>query len=114
MQTKEFHMVEKQTDAAQVEPIVSRDVDRTYGKGVSVELKPGMAWALYADDGPGGPCGQSCRTTCPHSVLAVWPNEDAMRAAMSNGFGRNRKARLMMGVVDDWTSGGNFRVMVYG
>lgn len=98
----------------QVQAIVSRDVDRTYGEGVSIELKPGMAWALYADDGPGGPCGQSCRTTCPHSVLAVWPNEDAMRAAMANGFGRNRKARLMMGVVDDWTSGGNFRVMVYG
>ena len=97
-----------------VEAIVSRDLDRVYGEGITIELKPGMAWALYSDNGPGGPCGQSCRTTCPHSVLAIWPDEDAMRATLANGIGRNKKARVMTGVVDEYTSGGVFRVMVYG
>lgn len=93
---------------------VSEDLDRTYGKSVSIILKPGMAWALYSDNGPGGPCGQSCRTTCPHSVLSIWPNEDVMREALSSGnIGRNKKHTLMTGVVDEWTSGGNFRIIIH-
>ena len=95
------------------EPTISRDVDRTYGKGVSIELKPGMAWALYTDTGPGGPCGQSMRITCPHAVLKVWPNEDAMNAALEQGIGRNKRHTLFRGVVDEYTIGGVFRVAVY-
>jgi len=97
-----------------VQPIVSRDVDRTYGEGITIELKPGMAWALYTDNGPGGPCGQGSRTTCPHSVLSIWPNEDAMRKTLAEGIGRNKKGSVMTGVVDEWTSCGLFRVQVYG
>ena len=89
------------------------DLDRTYGECVSVELKPGMAWALYSDNGPGGPGGQGGRTTCPHSVLHVWPNEDAMRASCADGLGRNKKARIMYGVVDEYTANGLFRVVVH-
>ena len=89
------------------------DLDRTYGKAVTINLKPGMAWALYSDTGPGGPSGQGSRTTCPHSVLSIWPNEEAMRATLSKGAGRNRKHTLMTGVVDEWTSGGNFRVTIH-
>ena len=96
------------------QPIVTRDVDLTYGQGVEIKLKPGMAWAIYSDDGPGGPCGQGGRTTCPHTVLMTWPNEEAMRKAREGGIGRNKKHRLMCGVVDEWTSSGVFRVEVYG
>lgn len=106
---------EKTTTSTPVDRVVIRDVDQTYGHGVTVDLQPGMAWALYADDGPGGPCGQSMRTTCPHSVLHVWPNEDAMRAALADGhIGRNKKARVIYGVVDEWTSPGVFQVRIHG
>lgn len=90
---------------------VIRDVDLTHGEEIVIKLKPGMAWALYHDKGPGGPCGQSMRVTCPHSVLMTWPNEDAMREALQDMKWRNKKHELMYGVVDDWTSGGVFRVI---
>lgn len=76
-------------------------------------LKIGMAWALYADDGPQGPCGQSMRTTCAHSVLHVWNTEAEMREAMERGIGRNKKARIMCGVVGHWISGGVFGVVIH-
>lgn len=107
---------EKTPPTAPVDAVVIRDVDQTYGRGVTIDLKPGTAWMLYMDDGPGGPCGQSMRTTCPHGVLHVWPNEDAMRAAMaaSGSVGRNKKAKVMYGVVDEWTSPGVFQVRIHG
>ncbi len=77
-------------------------------------LKIGMAWALYADDGPQGPCGQSMRTMCSHSMLHVWDTEAEMREAMNRGIGRNSKARVMCGVVGEWTSGGVFGVVIHG
>lgn len=80
---------------------------------ITVRLKKGMAWALYADDGPSGPCGQSMRTTCSHSVLHVWQTEREMREAMNRGIGRNKKARIMCGVVGEWTSGGIFGVVIH-
>ena len=80
---------------------------------ITVRLKAGMAWALYSDTGPEGPCGQSMRTTCAHSYLHVWNTEHEMRAAMDRGVGRNSKARIMCGVVGDWTSGGVFGVVFH-
>lgn len=90
------------------------ELDRTYGKGVNVHLKPGMAWILYTDNGPGGPCGQSMRTTCPHSVLHVFPSETEMRAYAEEGVGRNKKGRVEYGVVDDWSAAGVFQVVLHG
>ena len=87
------------------------DVDRLTSP-LTIDLKPGTAWMLYSDTGPGGPCGQSCRTTCPHAVFSIWPNEEAMRVELENGIGRNKKCRLMWGVVGEYTSGGVFRVLV--
>jgi hypothetical protein len=88
--------------------------DRTYGKPISVDLKPGTAWAIYMDDGPGGPCGQSMRTTCPHAILCTWPNEDAMREAMKDkNFGRNKKAKVMFGVIDSWSSPGVLTLAIH-
>ena len=69
---------------------------------ITVRLKAGMAWALYSDTGPEGPCGQSMRTTCAHSYLHVWNTEHEMRAAMDRG-----------GVVGDWTRGGVFGVVLH-
>lgn len=92
----------------------SLDLDITYGRGISFDLKPGMAWVLYFDDGPGGPCGQDCRTTCPHAHFTVYPDEQSMRDAMENYKPRNKKARIMHGVVDEYTAGGVFRVMKHG
>lgn len=76
-------------------------------------LENGMGWCLYSDEGPSGPCGQSCDTTCPHAYLAVWPSEDAMREAMeSKKAGRNGvRARVMWGVIGEWTAG-NFSITI--
>lgn len=82
--------------------------------GIDLELKDGTAWALYFDDGPGGPSGQSMRTTCPHAVLHVWDNEQKMKKDMQHGLGRNKRARVMCGVVGEWTSGGVFGVVIHG
>jgi len=50
-----------------------------------------MGWILYRDNGPGGPCGQSCSATCSHSILALFPDEDAMRTALERDSGGIRK-----------------------
>lgn len=89
------------------------ELDRTYGKDVHVHLKPGMAWVLYTDNGPGGPCGQTMRVTCPHSVLHVFQNEDEMRAYAKEGLGRNKKGRVEYGVVDEWSASGVFQVVIH-
>lgn len=93
----------------------SVDVDLTYGTGATIDLKPGMGWAIYADNGPAGPCGQGGRTTCPHTVFHTWPDENAMRRALAEGLGRNKhRATLQLfGVVDEYTSSGLFRVVTH-
>ena len=91
--------------------VIQNDMDTT--EGLIVRLKSGMAWALYSDDGPSGPCGQSMRITCSHSVLHVWDSEFEMRAALEAGIGRNKKARIMCGVVGEWTSRGVFGVVLH-
>lgn len=82
---------------------------------LTLNLEQGMAWALYADDGPGGPCGQSSDITCPHSVFHIWPNVDAMNKDLeaSSTIGRNKKYRLMCGVIGDWSSGGRFKIKMH-
>ena len=91
---------------------ISQDIDQTYGEGVRLDLKPGMAWILYTDNGPGGPCGQSMRTTCPHSTLYLYSSEMRMREAIDEGsFIRNKKHRIQFGVVDNYTCGGLFRIV---
>jgi hypothetical protein len=110
----ETNKTNKQSNSTSLQSVVSKDLDQTYGAGVTIELKPGMAWALYCDDGPGGACGQSMRTTCPHSVLMTWPNETAMREDMNGKKWRNKKHRIMWGIVDDYTAGGVFRVVQSG
>lgn len=107
---------EKNPDAAPVDGIVTRDLGSSFGlMPFDLQLKPGMAWCLYSDEGPNGPCGQSMDTTCPHAYLAIWPNEDSMRAAMESGkAGRGgKRERVMWGVVGEWTTG-KFTVSVYG
>lgn len=86
-------------------------IDKTYGTGATIDLKPGTAWAIYSDQGPQGPCGQSMDTTCPHTVLMTWPNEEAMKAEMDSFKPRNKKHTLIWGVVDEYTAGGVFIVV---
>lgn len=80
------------------------EVDQTYGQSINIELKPGMGWSLYMDDGPGGPCGQGMRTTCPHAVLQIWPNQEAMAEGLKKKP-RNKDHKLMWGVVDEYGVG---------
>jgi len=87
------------------------DVDNTNGAGVRIDLRPGMAWVLYSDDGPAGPCAQSVRAMSPKTVLFTFPDEETMRAAMAEKEVRGKLSRLMWGVVDEYTSGGVFRVI---
>lgn len=65
---------------------------------------------IYFDDGPGGPCGQSMRTTCPHASIHIWDSEDKMREDLKTMTPRNPKARMMYGVVDQWSSPGIFSI----
>ena len=89
------------------------DLDYTYGEGVAIELKPGMGWAIYSDNGPGGPCGQSMRTTMPHITLFTWPDENLMLEYLKNAKWRNKKHVLVYGVVDGYTSGAVANVCLY-
>jgi hypothetical protein len=90
----------------------TRDASQTHGEGIKIDLPPGAGWVLYADNGPGGPCGQSRSITCPHGLLMAFPNGDTMRQYMENEFqARSQKHWLMWGVVDSYTAGGVFRVI---
>lgn len=68
----------------------------------TLELKPGMAWAMYMDEGPTGICGQSMSITCPHCVFATWPDEEAMRADVKKIGRGGSKSRIHWGVVGEW------------
>jgi hypothetical protein len=94
---------------------ITSDLGDAYAAPVLLHLKPGMGWCLYSDEGPSGVCGQSMDTTCPHAYLSVWPNEDAMRAAMEarSPGRRGKRERVMWGVVGEWTTG-KFTVTVHG
>jgi len=87
------------------------DTDITYGQPINLHLSPGTAWCLYWDEGPGGPCGQSMRITCPHAILMTWSNEEDMRSAMETHKWRNKKHKIMWGVIDQWVSGGVFKII---
>jgi hypothetical protein len=81
---------------------------------LDLRLENGMGWCLYSDEGPSGVCGQSMDTTCSHTYLAIWPNENAMRAEMESGkTGRGgKRGRVMWGVVGEWATG-KFTVSVH-
>jgi hypothetical protein len=90
----------------------STDLDRTYGTGANINLKPGNAWLLYNDNGPTGPCGQDGRTTSPLAELHIFDNEDAMREFATNEFKpRSKKGQASYGVVDEWYSSRVLRVV---
>ena len=81
-------------------------------RGTTLELREGMAWLLYTDQGPSGPCGQSMRITCPHAILHVWPSEQAMQDWLEvNKAGRTgQRAAIRLGVVGSY-SGGVMRIV---
>lgn len=82
-----------------------------WGGEATIHLKPGMAWLLYVDDGPGGPCGQDSRTTCPHAQFHTFPDEDAMRAFVATEPFRNPRHRMFYGIVGEWTTPGVMAVI---
>jgi hypothetical protein len=54
------------------------------------------------------------RTTCPHSTLHVFDDEEQMRAFIASGMvARNDKHRIQYGVVDEWTSPGVFNIITH-
>ena len=53
--------------------------------------KPGTAIVVYSDDGPSGPCGQGMETTCPHTAIHVFENEELMRSFCESHEWRNGK-----------------------
>jgi len=65
----------------------------------SLTLKPGMAIAVISDDGPVGPCGQSMSITCPHTVIAVAPDEDSLKEWLSKGTRKGLRERTQYCVI---------------
>lgn len=89
----------------------THELDNTLGQSISITLEPGMVWCLYTDNGPGGPCGQSMRITCNHAFLSIFPSMQDFEKAKEAGIGRNKKAYIMWGVVDEYTVGGVFSII---
>jgi hypothetical protein len=87
------------------------ELDQTSEQEINITLKPGMVWCLYADNGPGGPCGQSMRVTCNHASLYIFSNLEDFEKAREAGIGRNKKAYSMWGVVGEFTAGGVFSII---
>lgn len=86
-------------------------LDAPYGPLPQLKLKPGMAFALYVDQGPKGACAQSCDITCPWAQLHLFDSQEQM---MDSKIGRNGdKAFLMRGVVDEWSSPGHLSIVDY-
>jgi len=72
-----------------------------------IVITDGMAWILYTDQGPSGPCGQLMSITCPHTVLRLWSSEDAMFKELN---GREMMSLFRRGVRQtvDWGVIGQF------
>ena len=85
------------------------NLNQPYGEELHLTLKPGMAWAMYVDSGPKGPCGQSMSITCPHFYFYTWPDEESMRKSK---IGRNGSKKVIhWGVIGEWgTIQGSFHV----
>lgn len=58
-------------------------------------VRPLSAVALvYTDEGPGGPCGQSCSTTSEWSRVYLFDDEDSARKWLdAQGAPRRKRAR---------------------
>lgn len=81
-------------------------LNEPYREPLQLTLKPGMAWAMYMDHGPLGPCGQSMSVTCPHCVFAIWPSEPEMRRSMEAGvFRKGSKSNMQYGVIGEYSTG---------
>ena len=81
------------------------DLQRPYSGGLTLTLKPGMAWLIYTDRGPVGPCGQSMSTTCDHSVFAVFESEDQLREYVQSWVRHGKAWNLQYGVIGEWSTG---------
>ena len=97
-----------------VERLVSRDLGDGFEPMPAIELRHGMAWVLYIDDGPSGAGGQSVRDTCPRCSFSLWPNEDQMRASIESAPPKGKNMRIMSGVIGEYTAGGIARICVHG
>ena len=50
---------------------------------------------VYSDDGPKGPCGQSCSTTMPWTKVWLFKNEeDARQFCKNHQFPDRKKSRV--------------------
>jgi len=58
--------------------------------------KESMFAVVYSDEGPNGPCGQSCITTSPHCSVYLFFSEEAMQQWLKDqqdNMDKRRKAR---------------------
>lgn len=73
---------------------------------MALTIKPGMAWAIWTDKGPSGPCGQSMNTTMPHGGIMFFGNIDTLNAYFREHKGRKGvQTNLLWGEVGDWGTG---------
>ena len=73
----------------------------------AIPLRRGNCIVVYSDKGPLGPCGQSMCTTCPHTYLYWFPDEDTMKAKLNDGTigRRGSRPRIEYVVIGDYGTG---------
>lgn len=84
-------------------------LDDPFGPLPPLELKPGTAFALYVDQGPSGPCGQSMDTTCPWAQLHLFDTYEELKEAKIGRKGV--KAHVIFGIVGEWSSPGHLTIV---
>ncbi len=79
--------------------------------GRTLELSPGNVIAIFTDEGPDGPCGQSMSITCPHAVIHWFMDEEAFREwVKEQGPMRGRQARLRYAVLGSYSTHGTMGI----
>lgn len=65
-----------------------------------------MVAVVYRDDGPGGPCGQSCHTTSPWTRVYLFNTEDEAREWLKTAtFPKRKRSVITMCFMEQEKSG---------
>ena len=85
-------------------------LDSTWFTNNSLQLNIGNVLVIYTDDGPNGPCGQSCSVTAPHTYIYLYKTEDDFRKDKKNIGRQGKNATIRFAVIGEWSNQGIFRL----
>ena len=85
-------------------------LDNTWFTNQNFPLNIGNVLVIYTDDGPSGPCGQSCSVTAPHTYISLFNSYDDFVKNKDKIGRRGKNGQLRFVVIGEWSNQGVFKL----